>query len=297
MKSNINRIVWISLLILLAACSQNQSSSDSSSMADSETISSEQKVTDSSTSPINSDEKQPPDEAVNDKPLQDALLIQKAHVQLNTEDYDLFYRTLQTKLEKYNAHITQIEMHKSAKGDRSGNLTLRVPKENFQPLIDGVSQYSEVTSKEVSANDVTTEYVDLNSRLKAKEKIESRLLDFMDGAEKTEDLIQISQDLERVQEEIEVIKGKIKYFKNQADYSTITFAIKETNVIVPKIENDHFNTWKKIKQAFASSINHLTHFLSGLAVFILGYSPFLLLVAAVVFAGWLLYSRRSRRQQ
>lgn len=53
----------------------------------------------------------------------------------------------------------------------------------------------------ITGQDVTEEYIDLESRLKSKQAVESRLLSFMEQAEKTEDLLAISKDLAKVQEE------------------------------------------------------------------------------------------------
>ena len=51
---------------------------------------------------------------------------------------------------------------------------------------------AEVLERNVTGQDVTEEYVDLESRLKSKRAVEKRLLEFMDDAEKTDDLLKIS---------------------------------------------------------------------------------------------------------
>ncbi len=120
-----------------------------------------------------------------------------------------------------------------------------------------------VHQRNVSGSDVSEEYVDLESRLKSKRTVESRLLEFMQKATTTEDLLKISSDLARVQEEIEQITGRIKYLDNQVDYSTIIITINENNINVPELTNKDLNTWEKIKKQFMTSINLLLAGLSG----------------------------------
>src|SRR5699024_11926322 len=112
--------------------------------------------------------------------------------------------------------------------DISGQMVVRVPEEHFQTfLTDAEEAAVDVLSREVSGQDVTEEYVDLESRLKSKQVVEERLLEFMDEAEKTEDLLKISDDLSTVQEDIEVIAGKMEYLENHSDYDTVEIIVHE----------------------------------------------------------------------
>ncbi|KHE66688.1 DUF4349 domain-containing protein, partial [Halobacillus sp. BBL2006] len=196
------------------------------------------------------------------------------------------------------AYIIETNVHKTERGNREGFIRLRVPQNNFETLLSGFEDISDsIQSRNVSGRDVTKEYVDLESRLEAKEKVETRLLTFLEQAEATEDLIKISQDLERVQSEIETLKGQMNYLENQSDFSTITLNIRETKVVVPKVESKELNTWEKTKQAFFSSINGLVNFFSWVVVFVIGYSPILVLLLAIGVIGWLLFRKRRKRTE
>ncbi len=90
--------------------------------------------------------------------------------------------------------------------------------------------------RNISGDDVTEEYVDLESRLKSKRVVEERLISFMNNAEKTEDLLKISEDLAEVQEEIETIEGRKKFLENQTSLSTIIITLYENKVTVPSLK-------------------------------------------------------------
>ncbi|GGC74372.1 hypothetical protein GCM10007216_01210 [Thalassobacillus devorans] len=286
--------IAIGLLLILGACSNTEDRSESNEemdMAteeDSSMPDTAQKNDSLSEGEMNSDTNNITDN------VQEQMMVYNADVSLRTRDYDSFYEQLESHIDKQEAYIIEANVHKMEQGQRSANIRIRVPQENFRPFIDDLGSYSDnIDSRNISGRDVTEEYVDLESRLKAKEKIEERLLTFMDDAEKTEDLIQISQDLERVQEEIETIKGKMNYLENQSDFSTVSLTITETKVNVPDLKDQDLNTWEKTKQAFVQSLNGLTQAASWIVVALIGYSPILVLLA-IPLIWWLLRRRKHR---
>lgn len=118
----------------------------------------------------------------------------------------------------------------------------------------------------------------------------------MEQAEKTEDLLKISNDLATVQAEKEQILGRMKYLKNNVDYSTVTIQLEEELVKVGSIQDkESLNTWEKAKSQFVSTINGLNSFLSTVIVMIVGLSPILIPVVVIVIA-WIIYRKRKAGQ-
>lgn len=223
------------------------------------------------------------------------MMIYQAQINLETDDYDQFINSLKKKMDQNEAYLVETSIYKTEHGNREGHIRLRVPQKNFETLMTTFDEISDnIRSKNISGRDVTKEYVDLESRLEAKQKVETRLLTFLEQAEKTEDLIKISQDLERVQSDIESLKGQMKYLKNQSDFSTITLSITETKVVVPKIEKEQLNTWEKTKEAFMNSINRVLAFFSWMIVFIIGNSPILFLLFGIGLALWWIIRKRKK---
>jgi hypothetical protein len=158
-------------------------------------------------------------------------------------------------------------------------MKIRIPQTNFQDFLhEAQGQATEVIQRNITGQDVTEEYVDLESRLKSKTVVAERLTSFMKSAEKTEDLLKISKDLASVQEEIETIEGRMKFLDNQTSLSTITITLYENKVIIPEIDNDKLNTWEKTKKQFMKSVNILLVALSDLTVFLFGNLPILIIL-------------------
>lgn len=213
----------------------------------------------------------------------DRMVIYQAEIRLKVKNYEKAQSSLEKKASSYGGYIVQSNVFRDDNKQMSGTITIRIPQGHFQQFLhDAEGTAEEVLERNVNGQDVTEEYVDLESRLRSKRVVEERLLEFMKKANKTEDLLSISSDLGKVQEEIEQVLGRMKYLENQTSFSTVSIHLFEENIIVPDIEKDKLNTWEKTKKQFVTSTNFLLSAFSGLFVLVIGNLPILLLVSVVI---------------
>ncbi|WP_423409892.1 DUF4349 domain-containing protein [Heyndrickxia sp. MSNUG] len=213
------------------------------------------------------------------------MVIYNAELNLRVKNFEKARNALEQKAKSYKGYIVNSSSSRYDGEQQSGTMTFRIPQEHFQAFLTDAEGLSvQVYNRQVSGEDVTEEYVDLESRLKSKRVVEARLLEFMKQAQKTEDLLKISSDLANVQEEIEQVLGRKKFLENQSALATVTISLEENAVSVPKIDNDNLNTWQKIKKQFADNINILLSAGSGIIVFLIGNLPILLIVGFMVSA-------------
>ncbi|RSD28302.1 DUF4349 domain-containing protein [Mesobacillus subterraneus] len=221
------------------------------------------------------------------------LVIFTAQLDLTVKNFEKARNALEQKAQSYMGYIVKSNSFRYEGERQSGSMTFRIPQEHFQAFLNDAEGLSvHVNNREVNGQDVTEEYVDLESRLKSKKAVEARLLEFMEQAQKTEDLLKISSDLADVQEEIEQIAGRKKFLENQTAYSTVIITLEENEIPVSKIDNENLNTWQKIKKQFADNINLLLAAGSGIIVFLVGNLP-ILLIAGVLIAAIIYFIRRK----
>ncbi|WP_077704865.1 DUF4349 domain-containing protein [Virgibacillus dokdonensis] len=213
-------------------------------------------------------------------------VIYTADTRIEVKDLQKKIATLESLIIDYNGYIVESSRSNDTEEKNStGFITARVPQTNFKTFMDEVeSGEGKLLSNNISGQDVTEEYVDLESRLQSKKVVEKRLLAFMEQAEKTEDLLAISEDLAEVQEEIEQITGRMNYLQNKADLATVHIEIQENNV---SLEDGDLNTWEATKQQFIKSINFLLKVISNVFVFIAGNMPVLILISVLGWLGWI----------
>jgi hypothetical protein len=231
--------------------------------------------------------------------VQNQMVIYQADLQLRVKKFDQTVRSLEEKVLKYGGYITESNVSKEGNEEVSGSIKIRIQQKNFQAFLhDAERQAAEVLHRNITGQDVTEEYVDLESRLKSKRIVEERLITFMKGAVKTEDLLKISADLASVQEDIETIQGRMKFLENQTSLSTVNITLYEKTVVIPAIDKDKLNTWEKTKKQFMKSTNMLLVGLSGLVVFILGNIPVLAILGVLaLLLFYYLKIRKNRNRQ
>jgi hypothetical protein len=303
-------IMGILFVLLLAGCSGGMSQDDSSKMssegdmnsaADMENSSDDIAFSENEEDNAVAGEKSKAEEQSElkaDDTAAQRMVIYNAEMDIRVESFEKARNALEQKAKAYNGYIVQSDSNRFDGEQQSGTMTFRIPQEHFNAFLSEAEGLSvQVNHRRVSGQDVTEEYVDLESRLKSKKAVEARLLDFMKQAQKTEDLLKISSDLADVQEEIEQIAGRKKFLENQTALSTVTITLQENEVPVPKIDNDSLNTWQKIKKQFADNINILLAAGSGIIVFFIGNLPILLIVGAVVAAVIYFVRKKALRRQ
>jgi hypothetical protein len=216
------------------------------------------------------------------------MVIYHAEIRMEVKEFRKVQQTIEQLVQSQGGYIVQANVYESEDHRLEGTVMTRIPQAKFPMFLGQLEKLAiKVHSRNVTGQDVTEEFVDLESRLKSKQAVEERLYQFLKEAKETKDLLAISNDLARVQEEIEQIKGRMKYLQNQSALSTVTIHLFENKVVVPDLENKELNTWEKTKKQFMSSINLLLSLFSGLVVFIIGNLP--VFVVFIIFIGLLIF--------
>lgn len=102
-------------------------------------------------------------------------------------------------------------------------LTMGVPVDQFETALRRLRGLAvRVLDENATGEDVTDQYVDLQSQLTNLEATRERIKSFLDQAKTVDEALRINQQLSDVEAQIEKIKGKMNYFENRAAFSTIT---------------------------------------------------------------------------
>ncbi len=181
------------------------------------------------------------------------------------------------------------------------NVTIRVPAERLDEALEKIKAMTGDAEKytlteNVSGQDVTQEYTDLQSRLRNLEEADAKLSEFYEKAEKTEDALAIYNQKMQVTEQIEVLKGQIQYYEQSVAKSAISVRLQSKETIAP-ITVAGWQPSGVARDALQALIDFgkgLVNFLIWLGVLIL---PILIVIGLPIFflVRWLV--RRSRSNQ
>lgn len=102
-------------------------------------------------------------------------------------------------------------------------IQIRIPRARFDEALHKVEASGDVVHRDVTAQDVTDAYFDLEARLKNARAVRDRMQALLEKAA-VKEAIEIQKELERVTGEIEVLEGKLKLLSSKIAYSTIDVA-------------------------------------------------------------------------
>jgi hypothetical protein len=115
---------------------------------------------------------------------------------------------------------------------KAGRLTIRVPASAFEQAMNDLRGLGSVEGQSVSGQDVTSQYIDLNARLRTWEAQEAVLLRLMRRATSIESTLRVQNQLQDVQFRIEQIKGQLRLLDNQTSLATIDVSLREVGAVV-----------------------------------------------------------------
>lgn len=125
-------------------------------------------------------------------------------------------------LSTYNGYIAK-ENSFGAKENPSENLTIRISNKTFDIFLEQVlAGAEEIESKNIDIEDVTAQFVDIETRLKNKKQLEKKYQELLAKATNMDDILKIEKEINIIREDVEACEGRLKYLSNQVTYSTIT---------------------------------------------------------------------------
>lgn len=199
-----------------------------------------------------------------------------------------------------NANLYQSYLENGQEVPRA-SITIRVLAEKMDEAIARIEAESDrlPQSKTIDSQDVTSEYTDLESRLRNLEAAEAQLVEILEDANRTEDVLAVYNQLTQVREQIEVIKGQMKYYEESARLSSISVELIANQAVQP-ITSGGWEPVGVIKDAIQALINGLQVVFNIAAYLILVILPILLIIVLPIYLivrGVIAWRRRRKNKQ
>ena len=213
-------------------------------------------------------------------------LIYNANLELTSEQYNDDLKKIKENIKSYGGYISDERSYgrePEVAGDsgRTSTLTARIPAEAYPQFIEALKGIGKNISLEQSVEDVTDQYFDLESRLEVLELRKEKLEELLKQATEMEDIIILNEELSEVIYQIEKLSGSKRHLDNQINYSTVTIHIREhfRATVTTKTEK---TLGERISESFGDTLYEMKIFFEDFAVFMIGGSPVLLILAVIV---------------
>lgn len=203
-------------------------------------------------------------------------IIKQASLRFETNDLEETYKQIQTAVKQSQGKV-QSDSEGKDYGTLYRNITIRVPSQNFDNFISTISKgVSYFERKEITAEDVTEQYIDLTTRLKNKRKLEERYLQILQKATKISEILEIEKQISIIREEIEAKEGQLKYLESRVSESTVTIEFFKNLPEQEAVQLSYGSkVWTAVKSGFFS--------LSSFFISIISIWPFIIIIVVLAY--------------
>ena len=216
--------------------------------------------------------------------LQERMVIQNADLAIVVAESKMRMSEIADMAKAMGGFVVSSNLYTTYYGANSAEapeatITIRVPQEKLDEALKAIKDGAvKVNYENRASDDITSVYVDLQSQLKAKQAAEKKLLEILDAADETEDVLAVYTQLQIIQSEIEVLKGQIKYYDESVALSAVSARLIAEETVQPV----EIGGWK-LEGTANEAIQKLIYFTQGFVKFIITFAlftlPSLILVA------------------
>jgi hypothetical protein len=234
------------------------------------------------------------------------MIIKNADVRLLVKDTDVAIdRTTQIIADAGGYIVSSRVWYQDYYGNnlKYAAITVGVPVEEFERSLVRLRGLAVRVVDEVAAgDDVTEQYVDLQSQLTNLEATRARIQEFLQDAKTVDEALRINQELANIEAQIEQIKGRMNYLNDRSAFSTITINFEpEFPVLTPTPTATPRPTATPIPwnpgETFGEAKNTVTVLYQGIGNFLIWFAvvivPLFLPLALILWGAWKVMNRKS----
>ena len=220
-----------------------------------------------------------------------AMIIHTGTATVQVDSLDAAVTRLRFLALSNGGYVADVTVQGGREQLRSATIELRVPSARFDNVVTGLAPIGRVESVNVTAQDVSEEYVDLSARAANARHLEERLITLLaTRTGKLQDVLEVEREIARVREEIERYEGRMRFLRERAAVSSLSVTVHEPAPLVGE-----YRSSRVLADAVRDAWRNFVGVLAGL-IAMLGWLVPLALVLAAVAVAILRALRRERRE-
>lgn len=210
-------------------------------------------------------------------------LIKTVDLSVETKDYDGLMVSLEKQIEELGGYIESLGAYNGSyydgRDNRSANITARIPADKLDGFVKQIGEEANVVDRNESVEDVTLQYVDLDSHARMLEEEQERLLELLSEAETIEDIITIESRLSEVKYQLESMRSQLRTYDNKVQYSTVHIYIDEVKELTPVVER---TAGERIVEGFSDSVEDILEGAKEFCIEFIIHIPYIIVWAVAI---------------
>jgi uncharacterized membrane protein len=174
-------------------------------------------------------------------------------------------------------------------GLEHSRVQLKVPGDGYEQVLGDLAELGKLTDRKVNAQDVTSQVVDVQSRIKSQQASIARLRILMGKATKVDDVVTVESELTSRESDLEALEAQQASLKERTSMATITLVLTEPSAVAPPKKDD--GVWASVGDALGAGWHAFYATFRAILIALAAVLPF----AALAVAGWLVWRTLRRR--
>ena len=206
---------------------------------------------------------------------------------ITNSNFSLLVKNVTESIDKIKTKVTQASGFVIDSNIRRGetyesaDLTLRIPSDK----IDEVSAYLrsisvKVVSENVSGNDITDQYVDIEGRIRELQAVKAKLEQIMNSATGSDEMLRVFRQINDINSQIDLYKGRLTYMDRASSTSRLTVALSTDELSLPYSPAQPWRPEVVFKTAVRSLLTTLQS-IGTLIIWVGVYIPLIILLVVV----------------
>ena len=227
-------------------------------------------------------------DAVSDTEIQsnsNRKLIKTVNMTAETREFDSLIANITDRIETLGGYAESMDISGNSydsKGTRNAFIIARIPAEKLDFFVKEVSDASNITSKNESAEDVTLQYADVEAHKDSLKIEQKRLNELLEQADTLENIIELENRLTEVRYEIESYESRLRMMNNQVVYATVNLSVVEVKEYTPEpVEEKSFG--QRLSEEFLNSCEVAWSAIQDFVIGFIAFLPMLLVILVILF--------------
>lgn len=205
-------------------------------------------------------------------------IIKRYYYDYETEEFDSAFAYLKAQIEKYNGYVASSDVDGTSY--RTLNLTARIPAEVSDEFTGQLGSLGTLTSQSESAEDITLQYTDTESRIKSLKTEQERLNALLEKADNLESIITLENRLTEVRYELENYQSRKNLYDDLVSYSTVNITLRE---VVYTVAVDDSSFFSRITSGLESTFRDIKINAADFIVWFIVNLPYLIIWILIIF--------------
>lgn len=225
-------------------------------------------------------------------------LIRYLDYTIETKEFDTFVQELGELVSTVKGYVEQSEVSQNeaqsyAQGKRYASYTLRIPADSLETFKQELQEKGTITRQSERVEDVTLNYVDVESHITALKTEQESLLKMLEQADTIETILAIQNQLTQVRYQLESYESQKRTYDNEINYSTVY-------VYVQEVERESQNTdtyGGELLEKMSGNFHGILIGLRSFSLWFLGAMPYWILLGLLFVIFWVVYKKATKKKR